>query len=65
MKLISLRQGALARRLSCAVNVKDGPEVPRAIHQPSRLPVGGEWSRKQIIEKERAQRFDRRFPQHC
>ena len=56
-KLISLRQGALPGGFPRPVNVKDGPGVPSSIHQSARLLVGGERTREQIIEKERAQRF--------
>jgi hypothetical protein len=40
------------------VDIKDHPVVSLSIHQPSRLLVGRERAREQIIKKERAQRFD-------
>jgi hypothetical protein len=36
---------------------------PTRVHQPSGLLVGREWTSEQIIEKERAQGFERRLGQ--
>jgi hypothetical protein len=55
---VGLGKRALAGGLSCPIKIKDGPGAPCSIHQFSRLLVGGEWPSEQIIEQERAQRFD-------
>ena len=62
---VSLRKRTLAGGFSRAVDVKHHPGVSRSIYQPSRLLVGRERARKQIIEKERAQSLDWFLRQRC
>jgi len=64
-QVVGLGKCALAGGFSCAIDVYDHPGVPCSIHQPSRLLVGRQWAGKQIIEKERAQRFDWDLGERC
>lgn len=64
-QVLPLRESALPRRFPRPINVKDFPGVPHAIQQFPRLPVGCERASEQIIEKERAQRFDGSFGERC
>ncbi len=61
-------KAAYAGRLTGAIKIKDHPGVSRSIRQPTNLLLGGvagEWATEQIIEKERAQGFNRCLGQRC
>ena len=63
-----LGQGALAGRLTRAIDIKDHPCVSCSIHQTPDFPgwrLIRERAAEQIIEKERAQGFDWRLGQRC
>ena len=71
-QLVGLRQSSLAGRLPRPIDVKDHPAVTFSIHQLSGLllvgvvgSVGGgrEWATLEIIKKEGAESFNRRFCQ--
>ncbi len=67
-QVFGLGQGPLAGRLTRAIKIKDHPGVSRSIRQPPHLLLGGvagEWATEQIIEKERAQGFNRCLSQRC
>jgi hypothetical protein len=60
-QIVSLRQGALASGFARLINIKDDPLTTHSIQQASRLLVVRERANEQIIQKERAQRFDGGF----
>src|SRR6266571_4812879 len=55
------RQGTLAGRLSRAINVEDEQVVPLSVPQSARLLLLHEGTSQQILEKQRAQRLNRRL----
>jgi len=64
-QLFCLGEGALASRLTGAINVEDDPRGSLSIHQAACLLLFGEWTTEQIFEKQRAQSFDGSLGQSC
>jgi len=60
-QVFGLGQGALTGGLTGAIKIKDDPLTACSIDQVPGLPLVGERTAEQIIEKERAESFDRRL----
>lgn len=64
-QIVAFGHSSLPRRFSRPVDVKDGPGLACSIRQATCLVVRSERAAEQVIEKQRAQSFNRRLRQRC